>query len=73
MSDTLIPYGLHLICINSDETSEDVQAQMHAIQENELVQLHELTSFLDLEINFVQQYLNVLKDVKSDWHDECVA
>lgn len=73
MSDTLISYGLDLICINSDETSEDVQAQMHAIQENELVQLHELTSFLDLEINFVQQYLNVLKDVKSDWHDECVA
>lgn len=73
MGDSLISYGLDLICINSDETSEDVQAHMHAIQENELVQLRELTSFLDLEINFVQQYLNVLKDVKSDWHDEYVV
>lgn len=45
---------------------------MHAIQENEVVQLRELTSFLDLEINFVEQYLNVLKEVKSDWYDQCV-
>jgi hypothetical protein len=45
---------------------------MHSIQENEIVQLRELTSFLDLEINFVQQYLNVLTDVKSDWYKEYV-
>jgi hypothetical protein len=43
---------------------------MHAIQDNEVVQLRELSAFLDLEINFVQQYLNVLKDVKEDWHSE---
>jgi len=41
---------------------------MHAIQDNEVVQARELSSFLDLEINFVEQYLNVLKDVKSNWH-----
>ena len=40
---------------------------MHAIQDHEVVQMRELSSFLDLEINFVEQYLNVLKDVKSDW------
>ena len=45
---------------------------MHAIQDNEVVQMRELSSFLDLEINFVEQYLNVLKDVKSNWHSEYV-
>jgi hypothetical protein len=45
---------------------------MHAIQENEIGQLRDLTSFLDVEINFVERYLDVLKDVKSDWYDECV-
>lgn len=39
---------------------------MHAIQENEHGQFRELVSFLDLEMNFVQSYLDVLKDVKSD-------
>ncbi|PFH50183.1 hypothetical protein AMATHDRAFT_61501 [Amanita thiersii Skay4041] len=50
-----------------EETMEDIRAHMHAIQENEIAQHRELTAFLDLEINFVQQYLDVLKDVKSDW------
>jgi SWI/SNF-related matrix-associated actin-dependent regulator of chromatin subfamily D len=43
---------------------------MYAIQENELHQLKDLGSFLDLELNFVQQYAEVLRDIKSDWVDE---
>ncbi|KDR73959.1 hypothetical protein GALMADRAFT_250677 [Galerina marginata CBS 339.88] len=52
-----------------EETTEDLRAHMHAIQENEHHQLRELTAFLDLETNFVQSYLEVLKDVKSEWQD----
>lgn len=47
--------------------AEDLRAHMHAIQENEHNQLQELTSFLALETNFVQSYLDVLHDVKEDW------
>jgi hypothetical protein len=43
---------------------------MRSIQDNEVNQMHELTKFLDLEINFVQQYLDVLKDTKAEWEDE---
>lgn len=40
---------------------------MHAIQENEFGQLRDLGAFLDLETNFIQSYLEILKDVKADW------
>ncbi|KAI0819800.1 BAR-domain-containing protein [Trametes gibbosa] len=53
-----------------EETLEDVRARMFAIQENEVVQLRELTSFLDLEISFVQSYLHELQKVRDDWIDE---
>ncbi|OSX56972.1 hypothetical protein POSPLADRAFT_1186266 [Postia placenta MAD-698-R-SB12] len=53
-----------------EETAEDVRARMQAIQENEVAQLRELTAFLDLEIHFVAQYLDVLQDVRSSWVDE---
>lgn len=43
---------------------------MYAIQENELDQLRDLTSFLDTEVHFVEQYLEVLKNVKASWIDE---
>ena len=59
-----------VLTINSEETQEDVRARMYAIQENELEQLRELTGFLDTEINFVQQYLDVLKEAKTNWIDE---
>ncbi|KAF7975976.1 hypothetical protein HWV62_8122 [Athelia sp. TMB] len=52
-----------------EETSEDVRARALVIQENDVRQLRELTSFLDVEINFVQQYLEVLQDIKADWCD----
>ncbi|KAF8809813.1 BAR-domain-containing protein [Phlegmacium glaucopus] len=50
-----------------DEMAEDLRAHMHAIQENEHNQLQEMTSFLALETNFVQSYLDVLHEVKEDW------
>ncbi|KAF9476906.1 BAR-domain-containing protein [Pholiota conissans] len=56
-----------------EETAEDMRAHMHAIQENEHNQLHELTLFLDLEMNFVQSYMDILKDVKADWQDRSDA
>ncbi|KAJ4485759.1 hypothetical protein J3R30DRAFT_1404979 [Lentinula aciculospora] len=49
------------------ETAEDLRAHMQLIQENEIDQTRELTAFLDLELNYVEQYLEVLKDVKSEW------
>ena len=56
--------------ILSEETSEDIHALAHAIQHNEIQQLRDLRSFLDVEMNFVQQYLEVLQDVKSNWGEE---
>ncbi|KAJ7250607.1 hypothetical protein C8J57DRAFT_1521018 [Mycena rebaudengoi] len=50
-----------------EETAEEVEAHMHAIQETEIVQMRELTSLLSLEITFVEQYLDVLKDTRADW------
>ncbi|KAF8904683.1 hypothetical protein CPB84DRAFT_1845222 [Gymnopilus junonius] len=49
-----------------EETAEDIRAHMHAIQENEHVQFRELVTFLDLEMNFVQSHLDVLRDVKHE-------
>ena len=56
----------------SEETLEDVRTRMYAIQENEVMQLRELTNFLDLEISFVHSYLDELQKVKSGWVDEYV-
>lgn len=67
MSDTL-----HWIRA-SEEVSEDVRARMHAIQENEIAQLRDLTSLLHLEFKFVESYLDVLKGVKDGWVDEYVS
>ncbi|KAI0776612.1 hypothetical protein BD413DRAFT_225051 [Trametes elegans] len=53
-----------------EETLEDVRARMYAIQENEVVQLRELTSFLDLEITFAKTYVEELQRVKAGWVDE---
>ena len=59
--------------LDSEEITEDVRARMLAIQEEELDQLKELTSFLDMETRFVEQYLAVLKEAKSDWLDRSVC
>jgi len=46
---------------------------MHAIQENEIDQLRELSKFLEMEIRFAEQHLDVLRGVKDDWIDEFVV
>lgn len=72
-TSVLFPIALTILTVNlvsSEETAEDVRARMQAIQENEVAQLRELTAFLDLEIHFVAQYLDVLQDVRSSWVDE---
>ncbi|KZT05055.1 BAR-domain-containing protein [Laetiporus sulphureus 93-53] len=56
-----------------EKMAEDVRARMHAIQENEVVQLRALTEFLDLQTKYVEQYLNVLRDVKAGWIDEATV
>lgn len=46
---------------------------MLAIQENEVVQLRELTSFLDLELSYVRSYMEELQKVRDEWIDEYVV
>ncbi|KAH9916575.1 BAR-domain-containing protein [Epithele typhae] len=53
-----------------EETLEDVRVRMRGIQDNEVVQLRELTSFLDLEITYVRSYLDELEKAKASWVDE---
>jgi hypothetical protein len=50
-----------------------MRAHMHGIQDREISHQRELTQFLDLEINFVQQYLDVLKEVRDEWPDKYVS
>lgn len=53
-----------------EETSEDVRTRMYSVQENETQQLHELTMFLDAQLNFVKQCVEVLHDVQANWCDD---
>ncbi|KAJ2973956.1 hypothetical protein NUW54_g11970 [Trametes sanguinea] len=53
-----------------EETLEDVRARMWAIQENEVVQLRELTNFLDLELSFIRSFYEELQRVRNEWIDE---
>ena len=46
---------------------------MYAIQENEVVQLRDLTNLLQLEITYIKSYLDELEKVKDGWVDECEA
>jgi len=45
---------------------------MHGLQEKEVDQERDLASLLDIEINFVQNYLDILNDIKADWRSACV-
>jgi hypothetical protein len=55
---------------HSEDIAEDVRARMHGIQENEIAQLRDLGGFLDMEIRFAENYLEVMKDVKANWVDQ---
>ncbi|EJD05243.1 BAR-domain-containing protein [Fomitiporia mediterranea MF3/22] len=50
-----------------EEMGEDVRARMEEIREGEVEHQRELESFLRVETQFVEQYLGVLKEVKSEW------
>ncbi|KAI5118715.1 hypothetical protein M0805_004514 [Coniferiporia weirii] len=50
-----------------EEMSEEVQASMDNIKENEFAHQRELRSFLELEKKFVEQHLEALKEVQSEW------
>ncbi|KAJ7064664.1 hypothetical protein C8F01DRAFT_1127609 [Mycena amicta] len=56
-----------------EETTDEVEAHMHAIQENETAQLRELSGLLTLQINFVEQYLDVLKETRDSWPGDGVS
>lgn len=50
----------------------DVRLRMTVIQENEINQLRSLTDLLHLEMNYIEQYMHVLREVKDGWVDEYV-
>ncbi|KAJ3540374.1 hypothetical protein NM688_g6235 [Phlebia brevispora] len=62
--------GLEKAKSRYEEMLEDVRARMYAIQENELDLLRALTAFLNDEVHFVEQYLEVLKEARAGWIDE---
>jgi hypothetical protein len=45
---------------------------MDAIQHNEIDQIRELGLFLDNELNYAEQYAQILRDVKDSWPGKCV-
>jgi hypothetical protein len=56
----------------SDEAAADVQARIEAIQQNEIDQIRELGTLLDHELNYAEQYAQILRDVKDSWPGKCV-
>ena len=51
----------------SDEAAADVQARIEAIQQNEIDQIRELGTLLDHELNYAEQYAQILRGVKDNW------
>lgn len=68
---TLTTCSMHMLnlCFSEDVT-EDVRVRMQSIQENEIGQVRDLGSFLDTEIRYAENYLEVMKDVKAGWSKE---
>jgi hypothetical protein len=57
---------------SSDEAEADVQSRIEVIQQNEIDQIRELGSLLDNELNYAEQYTQILRDVKDNWPEKCV-
>lgn len=57
---------------SSDEAEADVQSRIDAIQQNEIDQIREFGLLLDNELNFAEQYAQILLDVKDSWPEKCV-
>jgi len=56
----------------SDEAEADVHSRIEAIQQNEVDQIRMLSSFLDNELSYAEQYTQILRDVKDNWPGKCV-
>ncbi|KAI0276054.1 hypothetical protein BGY98DRAFT_740303 [Russula aff. rugulosa BPL654] len=50
-----------------DEAEADVHSRIEAIQQNEIDQIRVLGSFLDIELSYAEQYIQILRDVKDNW------
>ncbi|KAL5520232.1 hypothetical protein ACEPAG_9445 [Sanghuangporus baumii] len=50
-----------------EETAEDVRTKMDSIREGEVEAQRELRIFLQTEIGFLEQYLDVLREVSLEW------
>ncbi|THH03153.1 hypothetical protein EW145_g6487 [Phellinidium pouzarii] len=50
-----------------EEMSDEMRECMDAIRDREAVHQRQLRNFLDLERNFVEQYLETLKEVQLEW------
>ena len=56
-----------------EEMAEDVRMKMDEIREGEVEHQNELRRFLRSETHFIEQYLEVLKEVAAEWPEpECV-
>ena len=53
--------------LSSDEAEIDVQSRIEAVQQNEIDQIRELGLLLDNELNYAEQYAQILRDVKDNW------
>jgi hypothetical protein len=56
----------------SDEAEADVHSRIEAIQQNEIDQILVLGTFLDNELSYAEQYIQILRDVKDNWPGKCV-
>lgn len=64
--------GLTISFQKSDEAEADVQARIETIEQNEIDQIRELGLLLDNELNYAEQYAQILRDVKDNWPGKCV-
>lgn len=51
----------------SDEIQEDTLARMATVQESEAAMINDLTDFLEAELDYVNQYHDILEDLKTEW------
>jgi hypothetical protein len=54
----------------SEEISSEVQNQMEKIQDGELEQFRDLSRLLDMEMKFVEGWLDTLREIKDDWPEK---
>ncbi|KAJ9105385.1 hypothetical protein QFC21_001755 [Naganishia friedmannii] len=50
-----------------NEIQEDTLASMTTVQESEAAKVNDLSDFLEAELDFVNQYHEILEDLKTEW------